>query len=339
MDIVWMILSAMLILTGLVAIHEFGHYIVAKRRGINVDKFAIGLGPKLIKWHRGETEFSFRPILLGGYVMFSDDVEREPRKGDFRTAPLRSRVLTVIAGPAMNVLLALVVAVVMMFVASEFYAVRVAAVQPGSPAAEAGIEPGDILKVANGVDMSFFVQSVQEYQQTPRGTTVDVTASRDGRPYETQVTFDEADTERLLGIEMEPTPHGFFEAIGLSFRWVWEQASLIFRVLGDLFFHGSGIENMSGIVGTTVVVGQVVRYGSIGLILMLVSMISVNLAIVNLLPFPALDGGKLILYGVEGVSKKSVPVTVEGILNFAGMAVIMIFAGFLVYQDITRLLQ
>lgn len=333
-----MILSAMGILTALVAIHEFGHYIVAKKRGIRVEKFAIGLGPKLIKWYRGETEFSFRPILIGGYVAFADDVEKEPADGDFRTAPLLSRVLTVVAGPVMNVLLAIAVAIVMVGVSPEFHSVRIATVEPGSPAAEAGLEPGDVLTEMNGVDMQFFAQSLQEYSGKPRNETMSVTAERGGQPFIAEVTFRADDEDRMLGITMEPAPHGFFETISLSVRWLWEQTALVFQALADLFFHGAGVENMTGIVGTTVVVGTVVQYGNIGLILMLIAVISVNLAIINLLPLPALDGGKLIMYGIEGISRKSVPMQVEGILNFAGMALIMGFAGLLVYQDILRLM-
>lgn len=337
MQIVWMILSAMGILTGLVAVHEYGHYLAAKKRGINVAQFAIGVGPKLIKWHRGETEFSIRPFLIGGYVMFSDDVEGEPSPGDFRTAPLASRAITAAAGPIMNVIAALVLAVIMILVSPEFHAVRIAAVDPGSPAEAAGIQEGDILKSLDGVEMDFFVPALQEYQSQPRGESVEVRAERDGVPYETTVTLEDQNAEAPMGIRMEPAPHSFFDAIGLSFRWIGEQATLIFRTLGDLFFRGSGVENMTGIVGTTAVVGTVVQYGNFGMILMLVAVISINLAIINLLPFPALDGGKLIMYAIEGVSKKAVPAKIEGILNFAGMALIMAFAGFLVYQDIVRL--
>lgn len=333
-----MILSAMLILTGLVAIHEYGHYLAAKKRGIKVAQFSIGFGPRLVKWHRGETEFSLRPILFGGYVAFADDLESaEPKDGDYRTAPLASRAIVSAAGPAMNVLVAIVLAVIMFFTATEFHAVRISHVEEGSPAYKAGLREGDILKSANGVSLDYYSEGIATYQNTPRGESMTVTAERDGEPFETQIVFDENDPDKVMGILMEPAPHGFFESIGLAFRWLGEQTTLIFRVLGDLFFHGSGVEQMTGIVGTTVVVGSVVQYGSIGLILMLVAVISINLAIVNLLPLPALDGGKLAMYAYEGITKKSVPLRVEGIMNFAGMALIFAFAGFLVYQDIVRL--
>ena len=107
----------MLILTGLVVAHEWGHYLVAKKQGIKVAEFVIGFGPRLFKWYRGGTEFSFRPFLFGGYVKFADDVEKEPAPGDFRAAPLKARFLTILAGPVMIVLLAFVLTVIMLMTA------------------------------------------------------------------------------------------------------------------------------------------------------------------------------------------------------------------------------
>ncbi len=338
MQIVILIVSAMLILTGLVVVHELGHYLVAKKRGIQVAEFAIGFGPRLIKWHRGETEFSFRPLLFGGFVKFADDVEKQPGPGDFRAASLKSRVLTILAGPVMNVLLAFVLVVIMLMSASEFQAVKIAAVQPNSPAAAAGLEAGDVIREMNGVEMNFYASGLQQYAQTQKGDSVPVQVERDGSVMSYEVPFGAENEEKLIGITMQPSPHSFFEAIGLSFEWLGEQMGAILSALGKLFFMGQGIENMSGIVGTAVVVGNVVQYGTYGLVLMLIALISVNLAIINLLPIPALDGGKIVLYAVEGVRKKPAPEKVEGILNFIGLALIMGLAVFMVFQDIGRLM-
>jgi regulator of sigma E protease len=96
-QVVISIVATLLILTGLLVGHEFGHYIVAKKRGIKVTEFAIGFGPKLVKWNRNGTEFSIRAIFAGGFVKFPDDYEKEPQKGDYRSAPLKSRALMVVA--------------------------------------------------------------------------------------------------------------------------------------------------------------------------------------------------------------------------------------------------
>lgn len=340
MQVFLMIVYALLILTGLIVVHEYGHYRAAKRSGIKVDEFAIGFGPKLIKWHRGETEFSVRPILIGGFCRFADDLEgenTEPKPGDFRTAPMRDRVRTVVAGPLMNALLAFVLAFIMLLVAPEAQGVKIEEVEPGSPAAAAGLQPGDIIRRMNGIDMDFFYNDVSAYRQSPKGETVEVVLERDGEPLTVAVRMPDGEGQ-TMGFTMGPNPYNPIEAIGLSFKWLWERTAEIFQTLGDLLFRGQGVENMSGIVGVTVVVGSVVQMGALGMILMIVALISINLAIVNLLPIPALDGGKLVLYAVEAVRKRPVSITAEGAMNLVGMVAIMGFAVFLVVQDVSRLM-
>lgn len=339
MQIFLMILYAMLVLTVLIVVHEYGHYKAAKRNGIRVEEFSIGFGPRLVKWYRNGTQFTIRPILLGGYTKFPDDVDgedRAPKEGDFRAATLGARAKTIIAGPAMNALLAVVLAVIMLLAAPEFQGVRIRSVEPDSPAQAAGLQPGDILKTMNGVDMDFYYTAVQEYQASQKGTVMPVAVERGGERIETEIVFPEGSGEKIMGITMETQPYNFFEAVGLSFKWLWQRTAEVLSSLGNLIFRGQGVENMTGIVGLTVVVGSVVQAGTLGMILMIVSLISINLAVVNLLPIPALDGGKLILYAVEGVRKKPASVTAEGVMNLIGMVAIMGFAVFLVFQDIGR---
>lgn len=339
MQIFLMIVYALLVLTGLIVVHEYGHYRAAKRSGIKVDEFAIGFGPKLIKWKRGETEFSFRPVLLGGFCRFADDLEdenREPRAGDFRTAPMRARVRTVIAGPLMNAVLAVLLAFIMILVAPEAQGVQIQEVAPDSPAAAAGLQEGDAIRSMNGVDMTFYYSGMGEYQQSAKGDTMEVVVERDGRTETAEIVFPAGDGEKIMGITMTSHPYNAFEAIGLSFKWLWDRTAEIFGALGNLFFRGQGVENMTGIVGLTVVVGSVVQAGALGMILMIVALISINLAIVNLLPIPALDGGKLLMYAIEGARKKPVSITAEGVMNLIGMVAIMGFAAFLVVQDVGR---
>lgn len=338
MQIVLMILYTMLILTGLVCVHEWGHYIAAKKNGINVAEFSIGFGPRLVRWRRGGTEFSFRPILFGGYVRFQDDVEDPvPRPGDYRTAPLKARAITSVAGPAMNVVLAFVLAAIMLTIAPEFQAVRIARVEPGTPAEAAGLEEGDIIRELNGVDMSFYSMGMADYRATPHGQVIHVVADRDGQRYEADVDLGTEDPSTKMGISMESAPYSFLEACALSFKWLGQQTWEVLKALGNLFFRGQGVENMSGIVGTTVIVGNVVQYGTAGLVLMIVALISVNLAVINLLPIPALDGGKLLLYGIEAIRRRPCPERVEAIMNAIGLTVVMGLAVIMVFVDISKM--
>lgn len=341
MQVVITIVSALLLLTALIVVHEFGHYIVAKRCGIKVDAFAIGFGPRLIKWRRNETEFSIRPIFIGGFVRFADDIESEPKPGDFRTAPLRKRFATIAAGPLMNILLAIVLSIVILMAFGD-YEPAIATIEPGTPAYEAGLQEGDVIKSINGVRIDFASYDMQDYYKKEQGSSLPLLVERNGEQLVFDIPYmqDElVDGRQVTGFSMtvQPKTFNFFEAFALSFKWLFLMMRDMFSALGQLFFMGQGLENMAGIVGTVSIVGQAVHYG-LRSVLLLTAMISVNLAIINLLPIPALDGGKIVMYAVEGIRKKPTPEKLEGVLNFIGFALIMGLAVILVFQDISRLM-
>ncbi len=342
MQIVISIVVTLLVLTGLVVAHEFGHYIVAKKRGIKVAEFAIGFGPKLIKWRRNETEFSIRPFFIGGFNRFADDEEKDPVPGDFRAASLKSRFLTIIAGPAMNVIVAVILSVVVLMAAGTNQ-IAVHSVSADSPAAQAGIQEGDIVKSYNGVDIQLQYDWQDAIGKQKTGDSLPLVIERDGKEMSLNVPYmQNEDGQKLIGIEVNPygpiKTFNFFEAIGLSFKWLFMVTREMLQSLGQLFFMGQGIENMAGIVGVTQMVGTVAISGGFYSVLSLSALLSVNLAIVNLLPIPALDGGKIVLYAVEGIRKKPASPKVEGALNMIGMVLIFGLAIFLVFQDIHRML-
>lgn len=342
-QIIYMIVITLLVLTALIVVHELGHYFVAKKRGIKVSEFAVGFGPRLIKWHRKETEFSIRPIFIGGFVRFADDEEKDPVPGDFRAASLKSRALTIIAGPAMNVVAAVIISIVVLTAFGDYYP-TVAELEQGSPAMEAGLQEGDIITDINGIHMDFASYDWQTYAESAQGESLPMTILREGETLEFDVPYREELNEqgrKAVGFSVGTAPKSFnfFEAIALSFKWLFMMIKEMLAVLGSLFL-GRGIENLSGIVGiATAIGGATTMSATMGMayILKLMAMISVNLAIINLIPIPALDGGKLVLYGIEGIRRKPAPMKVEGILNLIGFTLIIGLAIFLVFQDVTRL--
>ncbi len=346
MQIFLSIIVTLLVLTGLVVAHEFGHYIVAKKNGIKVTEFAIGFGPKIIKWYRNGTEFSIRPFFIGGFNKFADDEEKDPEPGDFRAASLKSRFLTIIAGPAMNILVAIVLSTVILMTAGDFqinpnpqFNVQVQGTEQSSPAETSGILPGDVIKSMNGVEIHDNA-SWNDAIRADRGDTRSIILLRDGQEISLEVPFSgtNEDGSKLIGMNVvaEPVKYNFFEAVGMSFQWLFLMMGQMLSALGQLFFMGQGLENMAGIVGVVQIVGQVIPYGLVS-ILTLSALLSVNLAIINLLPIPALDGGKIVLYAVEAIRKKPAPIKVEGILNLIGMVLVFGLAIFLIFQDVFRL--
>lgn len=336
MDIALTIIIGLLMLTLFVVVHEWGHYMVAKKSGITVLEFSIGFGPAIAKWHRDETQISLRCLPLGGYVkFFGDDEGDEKKPGSFTSAPISKRLLTVLAGPVMNILLAFVLAVAFLCAYGDANIV-VTDVEPGSPAQEAGIMPGDVITEFNGVKIDFMLDMNEAAQNTGRGSSLTV-VERDGETYSYDIPY-KADGSNAIGIQytFERKSFSFIEAVALSFKWMFLLVKEMFSILGALFLTGQGVENLAGPVGTISIIGTVVRTGFEN-VLRLASLISINLAVINLLPLPALDGGKIVLLGVEAARRKPVPLRLEAVLNTIGFVLIFGFAIYLTFQDITRL--
>lgn len=339
MDIALTVIFGLLLLTLFVVVHEWGHYIAAKRSGITVLEFAIGFGPAIAKWQRGETQFSIRCLPIGGYCkFFGDDEGDEKKPGAFNYVPVSKRIYTVLAGPVMNFVLAFILAVSFLCIYGDAQ-VSVAEIKPGSTAEAAGLKPGDVVTELNGVKIDFMLD-LQEALATKTGDSSHVEVVREGEKYSYDIPYKlQPDGTMKIGINgfaYERKTFSFPEAVVLSFKWMFLLVKEMFSILGGLIFTGQGVENLAGPVGTISIIGQVAKTGFEN-ILRLASLISVNLAVINLIPFPALDGGKIVLLGVEAARKKPVPLRVEAILNTIGFILIFGFAIYLTFQDVSRL--
>lgn len=336
MDIALTIIFGLLLLTLFVVVHEWGHYIVAKKSGITVLEFAIGFGPAIVKWKRGETQLSIRCLPIGGFCRFLGDEEGDEKiPGAFNYVSVSKRIYTVLAGPVMNILFAFILAVTFLCVFGDAQPV-IYTVQDGSPAQQAGLQPGDVITQYNGINIDFMLDMQDASEKTGSGSSL-TTVERDGKSYTYNIPY-KSDGTNEIGLEIQYVrkTFSFFEAIALSFKWMFLLVKEMIAILGALIFTGKGVENLAGPVGTINIIGQVAKTGFEN-ILRLASLISVNLAVINLVPFPALDGGKIVLLGVEAARKKPVPLRVEAILNTIGLVMIFGFAIYLTFQDVTRL--
>ena len=336
MDVALTIIFGLLLLTLFVVVHEWGHYIVAKKSGITVLEFAIGFGPVIAKWQKNGTQYSIRCLPIGGFCkFFGDDEGDEKKPGAFNYVSVSKRIYTVLAGPVMNILLAFILAVTFLCIYGDAQPV-ITAVGNDSPAQAAGLQPGDVITRINGVQIDFMLDMQGASTKTDSGSSL-TTVERNGKSYTYTIPY-KSDGSKQIGIEyqFERKTFSFFEAVALSFKWMFLLVKEMITILGALIFTGKGVENLAGPVGTINIIGQVAKTGFEN-ILRLASLISVNLAVINLIPFPALDGGKIVLLGVEAARKKPVPLRVEAILNTIGFVLIIGFAVYLTFQDVTRL--
>lgn len=346
------------IIFGVIVIsHELGHFLIGKRNGIRVAEFAVGMGPTLFSFHRGSTKYSLKLLPFGGACMFEGEDGLEQDKSTeisaegktFAEAGVWARIATVLAGPVANFILAFVVAVVLS-VFSEADLPVVGTVMEGSAASEAGLKEGDVIRKI-GREPIHFYREVVLISSLNRGEKMEITYERDGRKGVTVLSpkYSEDDGRYYIGI----TGSGVYlkcnplQAFQYGFYEVEYWAKITYKSLRMLVRGQATKDDLSGPVGIAQLVGESYdtaekNYGTsyaILTMLEIVVLLSVNLGIMNLLPIPALDGGRLVFLIVEVVRGKPLPPEKEGMVHFAGLVVLMVLMLFVMYNDIMRLVR
>ncbi|MBR5596148.1 MAG: RIP metalloprotease RseP [Lachnospiraceae bacterium] len=345
------IIYFILIFGTIVLAHEFGHYLLAKVNGIHVVEFALGMGPKLVGFHRNGTDYVIRLLPIGGACMFEGEdglnqAEGEPSPNSFNAAPVWARISSVVAGPLFNFILAFLLAIVLVGFSGSDKPI-VLGIMEGYPAAEAGIEPGDVVTKMNGEKIYLAREIyINTYLNGEKPMTVEY--ERDGKLYTTQLVpkYNEETGRYLIGFQgygetVEAKGLGIFKYAYYEIRYSFVSTikSLKMLIQGE-----ASKDDVSGPIGIAQVIGDVaeeaVQYGAIVLILNLCNiamLLSVNLGVLNLLPLPALDGGRLVFMLIEAVRGKPIPPEKEGMVHFAGFVALMLLMVFVMYNDIVKL--
>jgi regulator of sigma E protease len=310
--------------------------------GVKVNEFALGMGPKLFGFTKGETQYTFRAIPFGGFCAMEGENEDSEDPRAFNHKPARVKALILFAGSIMNILLAIVL-LSMIFFYMGIPTKVLATVDDESYAYMDGLAAGDELLSMNGYeitewnDLSPILQKIAASE--PDGNPqIILKVLRDGteKTIETHLYTDE-DGAVKLGVtpEFGRTPAFFFKSFGYGAMATVGMGKMMYEVLGDLFTGQTGVDQLTGPVGIFVIVGDMARSGMIYLV-QLTALISLNLAIINLLPFPALDGGRLLFLLIRKVTGKAISDEVEGRVHLIGIIVLLAFMVFITFQDIDR---
>lgn len=344
------IIIFLIILGLLVTAHELGHFLVAKWNGIRVLEFCLGMGPKIFKVQKGETIYSLRLLPIGGACMFDgeDGKVQDGGAGDehcFNNANVWARIATVVAGPFCNFILAFVLSVIIVNFSVTDLPV-VVSVMDGYPAAEAGLMPGDEIVSVNGEKVHLY-REIQVISQLNQGAPYEMTVKRGDELVELSFTpyFDETEGRYYMGLTggvyeefrgLEAFKYGFYE---VRYAVTSTYKSLLMMIKGQV-----KSEDMSGVVGIANMVDETydavkpAGFGPVLLTMMnMAALLSVNLGIINLLPIPALDGGRLIFMLVEVVRGKPIPPEKEGFVHMIGFILLMALMVFLVFNDIRNI--
>ncbi|MBS7239955.1 MAG: RIP metalloprotease RseP [Acetatifactor sp.] len=357
-----MTLILFVLIFGVVVIaHEFGHFIIAKANGIKVLEFFVGMGPTLFSFTKGGTKYSLKLFPIGGACMFEgeDGVQekdeatgeyKELSSGAFNKAGVWSRIATVFAGPFFNFILAFLVSLIMVNM-TDVIAIRdpvLSEVVEDGAAAEAGLMPGDMILSLNGRKLKLYQEITLFMQVTYQGGDVEVVYRRDGEVHQTTLTpqYDEEYGRYMLGVVNSE----FVTPTRLqSFKYAWYEmrfsVKATFESLGMLVRGKVTRNDVAGPVGIAVnVVGKTYEetkdYGWRSVLvsmLNIVLMLSVNLGILNLLPLPALDGGRLVFLLIEVIRGKPIPPEKEGLVHFVGLMFFMALMVFVFFNDLRNI--
>lgn len=371
---------ALLVLNVLVMIHEFGHFIAAKLCGVKVNEFAIGMGPKLIAWGRGETRYSIRLLPIGGFCAMegedegaptptalggnADRVEENADAGrSFNDKKVWQRIAIVLAGPVMNLLLGFVFLLVQYGALQEphptygqvlFPTTTIARIDEDTSAYESGLRVGDTIVEINGRRILMDTDLSMEMQNDADGVLQMVVRRANGDKTE-KVTLDavkftlgkdETTGQQYIRYDFSllGVPRTFGNTISYAAKQEVSIATIVWRTLIDLVQGDYGLNDLSGPVGTVDViadaVGDVATTNSLAgwrSMILLMTLITVNLGVFNLLPLPALDGGRLLFLFWEGITRKPFPQKYEAWVHFAGIILLMLLMLVITYSDITKL--
>ena len=334
------VLLALLLLGVLIIAHEAGHFWAARACGIEVQEFAMGMGPVLAKWKskRG-TRFSLRLLPIGGFCQFYGEDEEKSDPRAFGNQALWKRALTVASGPLMNFIVALLVVVLYLSALGIWSVVpRVEAVEPH--AAQAGLMAGDTLLAVNGVPVEG-TDNVLTAIASSAGEPVTLSVRRGSNTQDIVIEpfYDEEVSRWRVGFTFaqERVRVPLTQSVPFSVSYNAESVQLIVKTLKNLVFKGEGVDEVTGPVGTVYVIQEVTQQGGIDIYLELLALISVNLGVMNLLPIPGLDGSRLLFLLAEAVRRKPVRQELEGAIHAAGFILLMGLMLVLTYKDIMQI--
>lgn len=345
------ILAAILVLGVLIFAHETGHFLLAKRSGVGVQKFSLGFGPKLFGFRRGETEYLVSAIPLGGYVKMvgEDPAEASPDlQKSFSQKSVGKRALIVFGGPAFNLLLAVLLFWFSFVIGIPALTTKIGEVKEGFPAAKGGVRAGDRIVAVNGEGVQRWNDLAFRIHDAP-GRPLRITLEREGKRQELTLTPQVSKQKTILGEEVEVGLLGIvpsqefvierinpFRALYLSLYRTWEVSALIGVSIVRLIQGKIPAKTIGGPILVAQLAGEQARMGLINLLLF-TALLSINLAILNLLPIPILDGGHLLFFLLEAIRGKPIALRKRELAQQVGLVLLVALMIFAFYNDLFRL--
>lgn len=340
---IFTVIGAVLIFSLIIFVHELGHFLAARIFGVTVHEFAIGMGPALYKKQGKETLYSIRAIPMGGFCKMEGEDEESESEGAFGNKKPLPRIVILVAGAAMNILLGFLIAVLIVLMtavpAGGIASTVIESVNPDASAA-AFLQPGDKITGING--KSVHIKRDLSFELSQSGMReCTITYKRGGEEFTEsfmpmEVEYESGQKGYVVGFNVALAPVNLWTLLKESFfQTVW-MVKLVFISLGMLFTGKAGVSDLSGPVGVVYAMNTMAKSGLYDF-LYFTSFLAVNIGIMNLMPIPALDGGRVIFALIELIFRKPIPPEKEGLVHFIGFVLLMVLMLYATWNDIVRI--
>ena len=344
----WPILMAILFFGVIIGLHELGHFLSAKLFGVKVNEFSLGMGPAIFKKQKGETKYALRLLPIGGYVSMEGEDDASDDERAFCNKKWWKKFIIVVAGAVMNLILGFIFVIILTSMDKLIGTTQIHSFYENATSAQYGLEAGDTIKEINGTniyssrDISYALQrdedGIYDFTVERNGIKVEIPdvhfETKPGENGHNTIVFDFV----IVGIEKTP-----LNVLSTALLDTVSTARLVWLTLFDLVTGHYGLNDISGPVGTVSIIAettsQAVATGAgFDTVIYLMALISINIGVFNLLPIPALDGGRLFFIIIEAIRKKPIPAKYEGYIHAAGFALLLLLMVIITFNDIKNLI-
>ena len=326
------IIYALLIICVLIFFHELGHFMAAKACGVKVNEFAMGMGPKVLKKQKGETLYSVRAFPLGGFCAMEGEDEDSQDERAFNRKSVWKKAIIIVAGAAMNLIIAIILMIAVNYM-NGVPTTTISQVEENSPAYTAGIQKGDKILSINDKKINSW-DDVQAVKNAVNTRELNIKVQRKDTELNIKTTLKENDRNKIIGI-VPVSEKNIVKAIANGPSATWNMAKSMYSGLYSLITGKVSAKELSGPVGIVYLINKGISRG-FATVLYLTSLISLNLAIINMLPLPALDGGRLLMVIIRRLTGKAISSKVEGVIHAVGLGLLLLLTIYVTWNDIVR---
>lgn len=329
-------LLTILLFSVMVIPHEFGHFAAAKLSGIKVNEFSVGMGPKIFQKQGNETKYSIRIFPIGGFCAMEGEDEESDNPRAFNNVSTLKKIFVLSSGAIMNILVALLLMIITIEIIGTPTNV-IGSIEKNSPAESAGLRAGDRIVELDNKEINSWEKFVQE-MRTKESEQIEIGVERKENYKKFIINPIYKDGRQVIGVTSKPA-HNLFKSIIYGSRSTWQINSAMYSglykmVTGKVNFK----KNVAGPIGIISLVGKTSKEGFISFIYLAV-IISINLAVINMLPFPALDGGRILFTLIRKITGNAISDEMEGKIHLAGFAILIALLIFVTWNDILRLIS